>query len=387
MTETKTSKEYYLFIEPLLSLIARDGRPFGPNGNDRMHSLDWFYPSTLAGAVRTLLGKLAEQSGWMKDPFSKSGIIKLKSLSIVGPFPCADGQIFFPVPKDAHFYREKDGKPGIARRVPVRPGAGEGCNLPHEQLWPAELVGDVPHKSDHPAPAFWSFARMVKWLELETFGEEREMPAFPKETRVHVKISSQSYTAEEGQLFFTTGLAFPLGTGIAARVSTDDDGFAKMLSHFNALHPFGGERRLAHFSTDHGQRWDFSESLIRKFETCSGLRMILASPAIFHEGWKPAWLNDQLEGAPPGVNHLRLKLRGVCMNPWKAISGWDYHTGLQKPVRRMVPAGSVYFFEVMEGNVADCLQELWLCSVCDDPQDRLDGFGSALWGIWNPETV
>jgi CRISPR-associated protein Cmr3 len=47
----------------------------------------------------------------------------------------------------------------------------------------------------------------------------------------------------------------------------------------------------------------------------------------------------------------------------------------------MVPAGSVYFFEVIEGNAQE-LSKLWLKSVCDNEQDKKDGFGLALFGIY-----
>jgi CRISPR-associated protein Cmr3 len=49
-----------------------------------------------------------------------------------------------------------------------------------------------------------------------------------------------------------------------------------------------------------------------------------------------------------------------------------------------VPAGSIYFFEVRQGDGA-ALADRWLQSVCDDEQDRRDGFGLAVWGTWNPK--
>jgi CRISPR-associated protein Cmr3 len=48
----------------------------------------------------------------------------------------------------------------------------------------------------------------------------------------------------------------------------------------------------------------------------------------------------------------------------------------------MVPAGSVYFFQKLEGDPAT-LATCWLQSVCDDAQEQRDGFGLALWGIWD----
>ena len=75
------------------------------------------------------------------------------------------------------------------------------------------------------------------------------------------------------------------------------------------------------------------------------------------------------------------------MERWRAVSGWNLEKGKRGPkaIRRLVPAGSVYFFELKDGNPAD-LAKLWLKSVSDkgqDGQDRRDGFGLAMWGIWD----
>ncbi|MGH9830881.1 MAG: type III-B CRISPR module-associated Cmr3 family protein, partial [Blastocatellia bacterium] len=121
------------------------------------------------------------------------------------------------------------------------------------------------------------------------------------------------------------------------------------------------------------------------------IRMVLATPAIFRDGWKPGWLNDELVGTPPGAT-VSLRLVGVSIQRWRAVSGWSL-TELPaalgrpqrqprgpKPVKRVVPSGGVYFFENDEK--ASELAGLWLESVSDDEQDRRDGFGLAVWGIW-----
>jgi CRISPR-associated protein Cmr3 len=46
----------------------------------------------------------------------------------------------------------------------------------------------------------------------------------------------------------------------------------------------------------------------------------------------------------------------------------------------MVPAGAVYWFEVIAGQ--EHLPELWLQPISDDKQDRKDGYGLTLPGIW-----
>jgi CRISPR-associated protein Cmr3 len=113
------------------------------------------------------------------------------------------------------------------------------------------------------------------------------------------------------------------------------------------------------------------------------LRMILATPAIFGNGWMPGWIDKEtLKGRPPLCRNLEVRLISAVTGRWAPISGWSYEAGHHgpKPLRRMVPAGSVYFFEV-EKQKFDW-RDLWLHSVCDEEQDRNDGFGTTLWGTW-----
>ena len=114
--------------------------------------------------------------------------------------------------------------------------------------------------------------------------------------------------------------------------------------------------------------------------------MILASPAIFAQGWKPGWLDHDLTGQPPGSpDNTKVRLVAACVGRWQAISGWSLEKGTAGPkaVRRAVPARSVYCFEILEGDIAAIAEKLWLHPVSDNEQDRRDGFGLALWGKWD----
>jgi CRISPR-associated protein Cmr3 len=55
-----------------------------------------------------------------------------------------------------------------------------------------------------------------------------------------------------------------------------------------------------------------------------------------------------------------------------------------KPTRYAAAAGSVYFFEVTEGGPlsVERLRNLWLRPISDQDQDRRDGFGLVLPGVW-----
>ncbi len=69
-----------------------------------------------------------------------------------------------------------------------------------------------------------------------------------------------------------------------------------------------------------------------------------------------------------------------------AVSGWDLKGGKPKPSRRAVPAGSVYFLRFPEGwgegEVRAWAERAWFQNLSDGEQDRRDGFGLAVLGVW-----
>jgi len=383
---------HYLTLTPRDPLIARDGRPFGANAGNRMRSLDWLYPSVLAGSLRTLLGK---QNGG----FNPETVKKLKALAVSGPFPRIGDSLFFPRPLDC-VVREEIGKRACFGVRPAHFDSGEGCDLPIG-LRPV-LLSDGAGCDFKPAklPGFWSAGMLAAWLANPTGGgfdsppesatgskEFLDLP--PEDSRTHVKMDPASGVGAEGELFSTTGLVFTTADGqplqMAARVEESND-FDESLTKLDCLHPLGGERRLAHWRRGQSaSAWTCPGSIVEALKGAQLVRMVLATPAIFKAGWKPGWLDQGehgLEGTPPGSS-VKLRLAGVVADRWQPISGWSLEPPAgPKAIRRMVPAGGVYFFEVLEGE-AGSFTERWLHSVCDDEQDRRDGFGLALFGIWN----
>jgi CRISPR-associated protein Cmr3 len=115
----------------------------------------------------------------------------------------------------------------------------------------------------------------------------------------------------------------------------------------------------------------------------SRVRMVLATPALFEHGWRPGWIEKSGSGEvhlPRGLSKVQLKVVSAAVGRREAVSGWNLRTNQPKAVRWMVPAGSVYFFEIVSGD-PNALLESWLRPISDNEQDRKDGFGLALWGV------
>jgi len=75
--------------------------------------------------------------------------------------------------------------------------------------------------------------------------------------------------------------------------------------------------------------WTCPGELAATLRKANRIIMVLAIPAIFdrncdsdlREGCLPNWLDENLEGSPPGCE-IRLRLRSVKTSRWQAVSGW-----------------------------------------------------------------
>jgi CRISPR-associated protein Cmr3 len=370
----------YLKIDPCGPVIARDGRPFSLG--QRMVSLPWPYPSVLAGSLRTMLGKE------LPGGFSPENLEKLKAATVAGPLPVLGKELYFPAPQDLLIDDDTD---TLYPLRPMTPEAG-GCNLP-ERLQPVLAEALETEFKPTPPPAFWSCTKMAEWLQSPD-GSGFEVPKVPKDTeggfwdgpvqdaRMHVTIAPATGSAEEGMLYRTVGLALEDKFSLTARVEAG--ALSDKLTSLKALHPFGGRRRLAKWSAEElAGAWACPTGLADTVGESPYLRLVLATPALFEQGWRPGWIGKNLEGTLPGTG-VEVTLIGVCNERWRPISGWDLVARGPKAVRRLVPAGSVYFLKLDKPLGADAVQKLWLQSVCDEDQDCKDGFGLAIWGVWNP---
>jgi len=370
-----------LLIEPLDPLIFRDGRPF--TDGLPAATMPFPLPITIAGAIRT-------RSGANLD-FSDAEIIgSLLKIQQTGPFAAIlnDGkwEPLFCAPADAVPY----GSEKRIEYVPLRPAAHAapgGCDLP-EGVQP--LFGARPEKALDEAPRFWRSSFFQKWLTNKTgtvtaaFREAGFEP-LPEQRRTHVAIDPDSLAARKHMLFATSGLEFawrkekpksgePVGerldafpVGLMSRIECPED------ACWPAAAPLGGERRLALWRELPAAEVAWPAAPAIQGKKGEIVRAILVTPGAFDLGWRPAWCGGL---RPPGVPDLKLELVAAALARFQPASGWDLKARGPKATRFLVPAGSVFFFRVIDGNPA----KLWMRSICDREQDRRDGFGIVLLG-------
>jgi len=383
MNETKLTTWLVVPHDPL---IFRDGKPFTATPGARAVSVPFPFPSTLAGAARTLSGFVAHGGIW-----NKAVIQQVLEYRVVGPFlfDRKREEVLFPAPQDALLLSGPHNERQV-ERIPLQPTAHFQdvlTNLP--EGW--QLVAPVVHRKAKPhprPPAFWRWSQMKAWLEQPQQGvlslDALGIESLPVDYRMHVSIQRDSGTAEEGALFQTGGLTFvyaPQETalGEAAELGLLVQTDAPLQAGLDTL---GGERRVVSWELANPNWLPSCPDGVRKalLATRRG-RLILATPAYFEQGVRPMWVCEH----PSGV---KLRIVGAAVGRPVHVSGWDYEKRAPKPTRRLAPAGSVYFFEIEVGDesaIERFVDAVWLNPISDDEQARRDGFGVALLGAWNVE--
>lgn len=392
-----------LQLTPHDPLVARDGRPFGAGQGNRMHGLPWPLPSVVAGSFRTALVKAG--TGDFTGDMPKT---LLEKVCVHGAFPVSmkDGkpqEMYLPAPNDAVTEATDDGNYiKIVHRVQPLENVG-GCDFPEAlPLRPVMLPDGVTDFKPADSPAWWPVSKFADWLLNKPIAFDKEFLKAPVQSmRDHVALDTDRGAAEEGQIFASSNLNvthlprfYVRGSEEAKNAKTCTERFAEVTlsarvtiddptlhqTNIDIWHPLGGERRLVHWKQANSKLWVCPDTILDALKKTKQVRMILATPAIFKDGWKPGWLTKDLEGELSGV---KMKLVGASNGRWKAVSGWSLAPPRgQKPIRRMVPAGSVYFFKVLAGDASQLADKMWLQSVSDDLQEQRDGFGLATWGIW-----
>lgn len=373
-------------ISPRDPLIFRDGKPFTTAPGSRAETMAMPFPSTLAGAVRTLAG-LDPATG----KFNPDRIEFLLSKQIFAPLLVELDQneqiikYFFPAPADAVLFNTSD--PAKAERynlLPLDIGANFADLKDLKICGPIKKIKEKPHSKP---PAFWDWDHFNKWiagpidndtLVLKELGTQ----GLTIEVRTHVRIEAQTQVADDGGLFQTSGLEFNIldkqpeehyrlkdCRRFGLLVLSDGD----LSDGTNFL---GGESRIV--------QWHEVKGKPLPCETCPGpirqdilkhgtCRLILITPAVFNKGNLPTWLIDQF-----GVT-----VEAVSNHRYEAVSGWDYKEKQAKPTRKLMPAGSVLFLSIPKEKRDQFIDGVWFKTISDDDKARQDGFGLALLGVWD----
>jgi CRISPR-associated protein Cmr3 len=370
-------------IEPRDPLLVRDGRP--NEGRSESSTLSFPYPGTVAGLVRTRLGSDEAGAFTLHDQLDT-----LLAVTVRGPLlvSTGDGEVYVAPPRDALMVADGKGASVLLALHPIEQPDGAVLD---DDLSTAPVGLDagetLPGKPSLNAPAWWSWKSLATWLVrpaalTSSTVVSTGLRALPLESRMHVKLGATE-TAEEGKLFGTDGIRYT-AEGDRQLALLVDVGEAQGLSLRPGVAPAAGERRLVRWAVAKDVAWPACPPEVERHVGGDGdevrVRVVLLTPALFEDGWRPGAGPGGLLGERGGV---QVSLTAACTPRPQTLSGWDFAKRQPKPTRRAVGAGSVFWL-TLRGNPEDrlaWLKAIWMTNVSDRDQDRRDGYGLAVVGV------
>ncbi|HVA64002.1 MAG TPA: type III-B CRISPR module-associated Cmr3 family protein [Terriglobales bacterium] len=379
-----------LALVPRDGFFCKDGRGWHTSASGRGHGLDWPWPSTLLGALRSAWGRGEE--GRVGEHFGprqwvdRTREIRLgRTLMLRRPLDAAwDGSHrVWPVPCDALWTGDGLEAP-VARLDPVPPAVptlGRDDDGVRENLW-----RPVPEDAGKPAraPRYWGEADLVDWLTGQpAVAQRRGGPLeISRRFQTHVAVAEEELTAADEAMFShdvveTLELRAEWAVGAEASLPGDELPEAATL---------GSDSRICRIEALPPTMFDAPKLLLDAFRTGSrGLRIIVVAPTCFRGGWLPdgfAVRGREYCGQLPGVAG-EVALRAAFVPRPLCISGWDVAAGAPKPASRMVAPGAVYFFERLDRKAFGDVdaRSLWLAAM---GARNDEGFGRVVPGAWSP---
>lgn len=372
----------YRFIRPLDVVFLRGNRLFGESGADGPAQMPpW--PSVFAGALRswvltlagvdpvrygrgdvTLPPELEEALGTPRQP----GRFAVMAVTLAQTSAQGGIEPIHPLPADLAVFADGDALvPHRLRPTPPPIGLSSSLELPQMPI----LRRATPAK---PLSGYWlSIRGWQRYLRGELpLAEDlvHERALWTLEPRLGIGLDGGRRSAAVGQLYTSDAVSFSRGIGFLVAVA----GIAPELLPQSGVLRLGGDARGAEVRAvdDVASPAPDLEAIDRERR----FRLVLTSPGIFPGGWRLPGTDAEGYWCFPGG---RARLVAAAVPRRQTVSGWDLARRRPKPAHRVAPAGSVYWFEDLEGDV-DALGKLaesglWALEKDNDiPDRRAEGF-------------
>ena len=373
-----------LFLKPNDTFFFRDGRPFNRGQQAEGYSIETPLPSTVMGALRTAyiafcggMTQFINENEEMKSVIGTKHSLEDASVHIKGVFlGCSDGSLYYPTPRDLVSEKKSQDTKLYPLSIESRSNtfySSFASELPAFLTWKKSEV-QVEH-----AGGYVSSDNLRKYLLSETQCLTSEKSDFIiDEPKIGITREYKTLTAAEGMLYRIN----------MKRFKDSEFGFVVDVNGIDqlpksALIKLGGEGKgFSYSKTCHALNLlseDDLKILRDRIRALRKFKIYLAAPAIFDEGWFPSDI-------PKGV-----ELIAAAVGNYVSIGGWDVAHNRPKSTYRSVPAGSVYYFQLIsDADVDEILDYLFNKDTGLDnknigSQRTQEGFGLAYVGAVSKE--
>ena len=330
-----------LFIEPVDVWLFRNGRPFNRGSDHLARSVFPPLPTVMQGVIRThhiernggIPAYLSRRLPEVEKVIGEPGSSPPDTFRLRGPFVAQRSAIaastydvgfYFPLPADA--YRDGDVYQTLELRAPET-----GVITDLEQgflLW--RRPDKKPAKEEEIEGGVWlSLSVLQEYLlkgELAAGCTKPGNDLFLPERRFGIQRDDKKRVTVEKMLYEAEFIRPQQDVGLYMEVK-GVDGWPRQ-----GVLGIGGEGHVGHYELVRGPEIQHSVD-----PNTERFKIVFLTPTFFKYGWQA---DDWESLLGPGVT-----FKGAAVNRPLTLGGFNQAIKKQKPARRYVPAGSVYFFE------------------------------------------
>jgi len=348
----------YYRIDAVDSWFFRNAAPFDAGLNTEGESIFPPFPSVYAGALRNCAVPIPSSDNNKSNTFKRR--LKIGWNGVI-----ANNQILFPLPLDLYITESKE-KKFTANEMILSSSEGSSFPLPYFLKSPEDSK-KPPHIS---GGAYFTESEMNKYLNAESC-DYSVCPLgdyISKETRIGISIDAATGTAAEGLYYQQTAVTpekiLPGGKIQQCSLAIEASGIE---TPEKAVVRIGGDGKLGVISCID----DLPIPDAPMIENDKHFKIYLATPAIFEKGWLPRWIGEDMTGIFSYKKHcVRIQLFSAVVGRPVAVGGFGYYEDIKdnedkstpgktifspKEMRYAVPAGSVYYFKLLDGSMKDVM--------------------------------
>lgn len=355
-------------IEALDTLCFRDGKPFTSGEETWAATMFPPMPSVLYGALRATY--FANQINTFEFA-NQSGVDPTEQLTIRAIVLQDQETLLFPMPLDCVIKKGTEKEPALVLKH-LRKSDISNCSVANVLFPPNnnDIVENVTGGLLNDATLQQYLAGETKDLAYSKLNEY--LVAEPK---IGIGRENGTHTTAEGKLYridmrrLTPKMRFGQEENSSLTISVTFDHITLPDSEIMRL---GGEGKSARYMTSASKTIEPPELTGKRF------KLYLITPAIFGKGWLPNWIDEKtLEGT---YHNIKVKLETAIIGKAIGLGGFDMEKRRPKEMRKAVPAGSVYYFELLEGTIDEAINIFHRQSVADGESYRKQGFGLTFIG-------
>lgn len=347
-------------IIPLDILFFRDGKPFTKEEETWADGVFPPLPSVFYGALRTAYFAVHPED----FPLVNTDRDPTGNLRIEGFYLQTDTATYLSLPRDC-LQKKESGRKGEAVLLGIED------KLPDVFLsYPLKALLGSQEETEEVTDGLLGTVSFNDYLKKKSrkFFYDKISDFCLAESKIGIGRANLEKSAEEGNLY--RAKMWRLGLKMTQK------GLQKLnfLLEFTGLElpsegilKLGGEGRAAYYRCFQGGSVKEDELVaFPGFKEEKMFKLVLVTPAIFSrkdifsagqgtDSWLPAWLEGKdgtLSGNLPGTS-LKVELVAAATGRPVTIGGFDLYKGRPKPTHKGVPAGSVYYFAILEGKAEE----------------------------------